>query len=67
MQHIVVDSWLLRSIIPSPSIKLRAENSRIDAFDEDLKNTAQEMLLVMYAADGIGLAAPQVRSLHAME
>lgn len=50
----------------SPSIKLRAENSWIDAFDEDLKTTAQEMLLVMYAADGIGLAAPQVRSLHAM-
>lgn len=29
-------------------------------FDEALKQIANEMLLVMYAAEGVGLAAPQV-------
>lgn len=29
-------------------------------FNDDLKVLAEEMLLVMYAADGIGLAAPQL-------
>lgn len=29
-------------------------------FDESLKQIANEMLLVMYAAEGVGLAAPQV-------
>ena len=30
-------------------------------FDDSLAQTAKEMLLIMYAADGVGLAAPQVR------
>ena len=29
-------------------------------FNDDLKVLGEEMLLVMYAADGIGLAAPQL-------
>ena len=29
-------------------------------FDEALSQTAREMLLVMYMAEGVGLAAPQV-------
>lgn len=32
----------------------------ITEFDDALQNLAKEMLLVMYASDGIGLAAPQV-------
>ena len=32
----------------------------IASFDENLRKIAQEMFLVMYAAEGIGLAAPQV-------
>jgi peptide deformylase len=39
---------------------LRTENAIITEFDENLKNIAKEMLLVMYASDGVGLAAPQV-------
>ena len=30
-------------------------------FDENLVQTAKEMLLIMYAAEGVGLAAPQVQ------
>lgn len=47
-------------ILKYPHPKLRGENAKIEAFDDQLINTAAEMLLVMYAADGIGLAAPQV-------
>jgi len=47
-------------ILKYPHPQLRAENDNISDFDDTLKQTAAEMLLVMYAADGIGLAAPQV-------
>ena len=43
-----------------PHPQLRAENTIITEFNDELKQTAQEMLLVMYAAEGVGLAAPQV-------
>ena len=43
---------------PHPS--LRKENVTITEFNDELKILANEMLLVMYAAEGIGLAAPQV-------
>jgi peptide deformylase len=35
-------------------------NAEVSTFDDSLMQTAKEMLMVMYAADGIGLAAPQV-------
>ncbi len=41
-------------------MQLREDNTIITVFDEELKRTAEEMLMVMYAADGVGLAAPQV-------
>ena len=47
-------------ILKYPHPQLRAENSIISEFNDELKQTAQEMLLIMYAADGVGLAAPQV-------
>lgn len=47
-------------ILKYPHPQLRAENAKIELFDDNLKQLASEMLLVMYAADGIGLAAPQV-------
>ncbi len=40
--------------------QLRSENVFIEKFDDDLMKLSREMLLVMEAADGIGLAAPQV-------
>ena len=47
-------------ILKYPSAKLRSPNEEVVQFDDKLKQLAQEMLLVMYAANGIGLAAPQV-------
>lgn len=47
-------------ILKYPHPLLRAENEEVTVFDERLADKARQMLLVMYAADGIGLAAPQV-------
>lgn len=47
-------------ILKYPHPQLRAENEVVTEFDESLADKARQMLLVMYAADGIGLAAPQV-------
>ena len=40
--------------------QLRADNKPVEVFDDQLRKLATEMLLVMDAATGIGLAAPQV-------
>jgi len=42
---------------------LRTENALVTEFDQNLASIASEMLLVMYASEGIGLAAPQVSKL----
>lgn len=47
-------------ILKYPHPLLRAENATIETFDEQLKHVAREMLRVMYASRGVGLAAPQV-------
>lgn len=47
-------------ILKYPHPQLRADNADVLVFDESLRDKARQMLLVMYAADGIGLAAPQV-------
>ena len=39
---------------------LRAKGKRIEKVDERIRSLATEMLLTMHAANGIGLAAPQV-------
>ncbi|NJC87030.1 MAG: peptide deformylase [Desulfuromonas sp.] len=43
---------------PDPVLKLKAE--RITVFDTELRALASHMLETMYAAPGVGLAAPQV-------
>ncbi|TLM65475.1 MAG: peptide deformylase [Deltaproteobacteria bacterium] len=43
---------------PDPVLKQKAE--RITAFDGELRRLADDMLETMYAAPGVGLAAPQV-------
>jgi peptide deformylase len=43
---------------PDPVLKQRAE--RVTVFDEELRRLAGDMLDTMYAAPGVGLAAPQV-------
>ena len=47
-------------ILKYPHPKLRNDNDIISSFDDEIKDIALQMLKVMYAADGIGLAAPQV-------
>jgi peptide deformylase len=43
---------------PDPVLKQKAE--RITAFDAELRALAGDMLETMYAAPGVGLAAPQI-------
>lgn len=40
--------------------KLRAENERVNDFNSALQQLTAELLHIMYAAPGVGLAAPQV-------
>lgn len=47
-------------VLEYPHPALRAPNEEVTKFDGDLKQTTKEMFMVMYASDGIGLAAPQV-------
>ena len=43
---------------PDPVLAMRA--STIDAFDDELRKLADDMLETMYDAPGVGLAAPQI-------
>ncbi|CAM9892191.1 unnamed protein product [Ectocarpus sp. 6 AP-2014] len=47
-------------ILKYPHPALRAENEEIEVFDDDVKKLARDMFKIMYAAKGVGLAAPQV-------
>ncbi|KAI4348175.1 hypothetical protein L6164_008930 [Bauhinia variegata] len=47
-------------IVEYPDPRLRAQNKRINTFDDNLKKLVDEMFDVMYKTDGIGLSAPQV-------
>ncbi len=51
---------MLLSITQYGDSVLRAKSSPVEHVDEDLHNLAANMLETMYAANGIGLAAPQV-------
>ncbi|MDP3478871.1 MAG: peptide deformylase [Desulfoprunum sp.] len=50
----------LRKILEYPAPVLRQETRRITAFNEELKKLVEDMAETMYAAPGIGLAAPQI-------
>ena len=50
----------LLSIIKAPDPRLKAVAAPVTAFDDDLRRLLDDMLETMYAAPGIGLAAPQV-------
>ncbi len=45
-------------IYPDPV--LRVQCSKVETFDRDLRRLASDMIETMYAAPGVGLAAPQV-------
>lgn len=47
-------------IVKYPDPVLSTPAQPVTAFDEDLKTLVEEMLESMYAAHGIGLAAPQI-------
>ncbi len=45
---------------PHPILKAKAREVQEDEFGEDLKKFLENMAITMYAAPGVGLAAPQV-------
>ncbi len=51
---------MIRPILKYGAPELQTQSSSIDRVDEEIKALAQDMLETMYAAPGIGLAAPQV-------
>jgi len=50
----------LLSIIVAPDPRLKVTTESVEVVDDDLRDFLDDMLETMYAADGIGLAAPQV-------
>jgi peptide deformylase len=53
-------SMALLRILTAPDPKLKQKAERIDAVDDSIRQLMDDMLETMYAAPGIGLAAPQV-------
>lgn len=53
----------LDDIVLAPNDKLKTECAPIETIDADTRRLAKRMLKDMYAADGCGLAAPQVGEL----
>jgi len=47
-------------IIQLPDLRLRAPTAPVTTFDEALRQLIEDMFDTMYAAKGIGLAAPQI-------
>ncbi len=50
----------LRTIVSYPDPVLAATAERVEVFDEELRQLADDMAETMYAAPGVGLAANQV-------
>ena len=50
----------IRDILIHPDPRLKAKTEPVSDFDAGLKKLADDMLETMYAAPGIGLAAPQI-------
>ncbi len=50
----------LLPIITAPDPRLKAVAMPVDAVDDDIRRLMDDMLETMYAAPGVGLAAPQV-------
>ena len=51
---------MIRPVLKYGTSELETESSPITGFDDEIRSLAQDMLETMYAAPGIGLAAPQV-------
>ena len=50
----------LLPILTAPDSRLKKKSQLVDAVDDELRRLMDDMLETMYAAPGIGLAAPQV-------
>lgn len=50
----------LLTVLHHPDVRLRTVAQKVTVFDEQLKQTAENMLQTMYYEEGIGLAATQV-------
>lgn len=50
----------LLPILTAPDPRLKQKATRVEAVDDELRQLMDDMLETMYAAPGIGLAAPQV-------
>jgi peptide deformylase len=50
----------IRKVLAHPDPLLRAATRRVDRFDAELAQLVNDMAETMYAAPGIGLAAPQI-------
>lgn len=51
---------MIRPILKYGAPELQLKSQPVERFDKELKTLAQDLLQTMYAAPGIGLAAPQV-------
>ena len=51
---------MLLPILKYGAIELKTSSSPVDVFDGELEKIAKNMVETMYAAPGIGLAAPQI-------
>ena len=51
---------MIRPILKYGAPELQLKSQPVELFDKELKTLAQDLLQTMYAAPGIGLAAPQV-------
>ncbi|MCZ6485412.1 MAG: peptide deformylase [Acidobacteria bacterium] len=51
---------MIRPILKYGAPELQTQSTSIDRVNEEIRTLAQDMLETMYAAPGIGLAAPQV-------
>ena len=49
-----------REILWFPHDTLREDCKDVDSFDEELHTLLDDMIETMYAANGVGLAAPQI-------
>jgi peptide deformylase len=50
----------LREVLVAPDPRLKVKSRKVETFDAALKTLLDDMVETMYAAKGIGLAAPQV-------
>ena len=51
---------MIHPILKFGAPELQLKSQPVECFDKELKALAQDMLQTMYAAPGIGLAAPQI-------